>query len=82
MHSGKIGRVVVKDMLDIGCFNMYCTRRQHHPDFGNDDLNDIVTVVDYDDRYSFMNDADIVVSATKSPHCVIKKAETVGNKGL
>ena len=77
--SGKIGRVVVKDMLDIGCFNMYCTRRQHHPDFGNDDLNDIVTVVDYDDRYSFMNDADIVVSATKSPHCVIKKAETEAN---
>ena len=77
--SGKIGSVVVKDMLDLGCFNMYCTRRQHHLDFDDGDSDGTFTVVDYDDRYSLMNDADIVISATKSPHCVIKKAQVEAN---
>ncbi len=71
--SGKIGSVVVKDMIDLGCFNMYCTRRSHHLDFDDNDPSSGVTVIDYDERYSLVNDADIIISATKSPHCVIKK---------
>lgn len=77
--SGKIGKVVVKDMLDLDCFNIYCTRRQHHLDFNDDEQNSKITIVDYDDRYSLMNDADIVISATKSPHCVITCDRTKSN---
>lgn len=77
--TGKIGSVVVKDMIDLDCFNIYCTMRQHHVDFGGDDLNDKVTEINYDDRYSVMNDADIVISATRSPHCVIKRASVEAN---
>ncbi len=77
--TGKIGSVVVKDMIDLDCFDIYCAMRQHHVDFGDDDLNGKVTEINYDDRYSIMNDADIVISATRSPHCVIKKDSVEAN---
>ena len=77
--SGKIGSVVVKDMLDLGCFNMYCTKRSHHLDFDDEGQDSGVTVIDYDDRYGLVNDADIIISATKSPHCVIKKEPLEAN---
>ena len=76
--SGKIGSVVVKDMIDLGCFNMYCTMRKHHIEL-SEEKNAEITEVDYDERYSLMNDADIVISATKSPHCVITRAEMEAN---
>ena len=77
--SGKIGKVVVKDMLDLDCFNMYCTMRVHDLDFDDEDLASRVNVINYDDRYSVIDTADIVISATKSPHCVIKKAGVESN---
>lgn len=76
--SGKIGKVVVKDMLDLGCFNIYCTKRTHHIELDEHDCSDI-TEIDYDERYGLMNDADIVISATKSPHCVITKDRVEAN---
>ena len=76
--SGKIGKVVVKDMLDLGCFNLYCTKRTHHIDLDEHENSDI-TEISYDERYSLMNDADIVISATKSPHCVITKDKVEAN---
>ena len=76
--SGKIGSVVVKDMIDLGCFNMYCTMRKHHIEL-SEEKNTEITEVDYDERYSLMNDADIVISATKSPHCVILKDRMEAN---
>ncbi len=76
--SGKIGSVVVKDMIDLGCFNMYCTMRKHHIEL-NEEKNSEITEIDYDERYSLMNDADIVISATKSPHCVILKDRVEAN---
>ena len=77
--SGKIGKVVVKDMVDLDCFNLYCTKRKHHVDLDDDEKNSAVTEIDYEDRYSVINDADIVISATKSPHCVILKDEVEAN---
>ena len=77
--SGKIGSVVVKDMIDLKSFDIYCAMRQHHVDFGDDTLNGQVTEIGYDDRYSVMNDTDIVISVTRSPHCVIKKDRVESN---
>lgn len=77
--SGKIGSVVVKDMIDLGCFNMYCTMRKHHIDLNDEEKNTEITEVDYDERYSLLNDADIIISATKSPHCVITRKEMEEN---
>ena len=79
--SGKIGKVVVKDMVDLGCFNIYCTKRKHHIDLDDDDKYSEITELDYDERYSLMNDADIVISATSSPHCVITKDRAAANIG-
>ena len=76
--SGKIGGVVVKDMIDLGCFDMYCTMRKHHIELDDDRYSEL-TEIDYEDRYSVINDADVVISATKSPHCVILKDEVEAN---
>ena len=76
--SGKIGKVVVKDMLDLGCFNVYCTKRTHHIDLDEHENGDI-TELGYDERYGLMNTADIVISATRSPHCVITKERLEAN---
>lgn len=76
--SGKIGGVVVKDMIDLGCFDMYCTMRKHHIELDDDRYSEL-TEIDYEDRYNVINDADIVISATKSPHCVILKDEVEAN---
>lgn len=68
--TGKIGKVVAKDLIDLGFFDIYCTTRKHHIDF-DDDGQGGCTEVEYDDRYGLLNDMDIVISATSSPHCTI-----------
>ena len=73
--SGKIGKVVAKDMIDLDVFDMYCTIRKHHIDLDTDAQSDKVTEIDYAERYSLLNDADIIVSATSSPHCTIHAYE-------
>lgn len=71
--SGKIGKVVAKDMVDLDVFDMYLTVHRHHIDLDTDDEAGNVTELEYDERYSVLDDADIIVSATSSPHCTIKK---------
>lgn len=73
--SGKIGKVVAKDMVDLDVFDMYCTVHRHHIDLDTDDQTDNVTELEYDERYNVMNDMDIIVSATSSPHCTIHAYE-------
>ena len=69
--SGKIGKVVAKDMVDLNVFDMYCTVHRHHIDLDTEAATDNVTELEYDERYGILNDVDIVVSATSSPHCTI-----------
>lgn len=64
--SGKMGSIVYKDLLSLGKVKLLVTTRTH---------NAVVTegfegaeVIDYVRRYDYLDRADIVVSATASPH--------------
>lgn len=63
--SGDIGSKVLKDLISCGGFNIYATARENHiSNYG-------ITTISYADRYEYVNDADIIISATKSPHFTI-----------
>lgn len=63
--SGEIGSKVLKDLLSYREFKIYATVREKH--FTDNSL----TVISYANRYNYVNDADIIISATKSPHFTI-----------
>lgn len=70
--SGKIGSIVLKDALDFQGLNIFITARHElpHPLHGQDMR---YTVIPYEKRYEYMQDMDIVISATASPHYTVMK---------
>jgi glutamyl-tRNA reductase len=66
--SGKIGRLVA-ELLIRENMNVAITRRTHKKD--NFKAPYRAHTVSYDIRYKIMENADIVISATKSPHTTI-----------
>lgn len=70
--SGKIGSIVLKDALDLQGLNIFITARHElpHPLHGQDMR---YTVIPYEKRYEYMQDMDIVISATASPHYTVMK---------
>ena len=68
--SSEIGRTLVKNLLSYGDMEIFATRR--HTGYAEDGVN----VVEYDERYSFVDNADIVVSCTKNPRYTISAGES------
>jgi glutamyl-tRNA reductase len=71
--TGKIGTLTLKNMISQGVGKIYLTNRT----LGNaEDLsktNSCVHVVDYKDRYSVIDECDIVISSTSSPDYTITR---------
>lgn len=73
MGMGKIGSITLKNLMGRGIGRVYITNRTHRePDCTIKDDSDII-YVDYNDRYSVINEADIVISSTSSPHYTITR---------
>lgn len=62
--SGDIGGKLLKDLLSYDRFDIAATVREHG-------VRQRVKAVDYKDRYEALKEADIVVSATRSPHFTV-----------
>lgn len=72
---GKIGRIIANDILDMehAQVKVYgTTRMKHHAkrDFSKDSR---IQLVDYAARYDYLEWADVIVSATQSPHYTFTK---------
>lgn len=65
--TGKIGSIVLKD-LSYQVKRIYVTSRNHKIR-----ESEVIKPVDYADRYSYLDEADVVISATSSPHFTITK---------
>lgn len=69
--SGKIGGIVFKNALSMGC-GVYATSRAHDsccaPVF-----NGGCFTIPYEDRYRYLEQMDAVISATNSPHYTITR---------
>jgi glutamyl-tRNA reductase len=63
--SGEIGSKVLKDLISYNEFEIYATTREQHNTKGD------VHIIPYANRYDYVNSADIIISATKSPHFTI-----------
>lgn len=70
--SGKIGSIVLKDAMAIEGIRLFVTVRSELPH----ELRcrqHLFTTIAYEQRYKYMDDMDVVISATTSPHYTITK---------
>ncbi|BCN32174.1 glutamyl-tRNA reductase [Anaeromicropila herbilytica] len=71
--TGKMGTIVMKNLYKHQEITLIGTTRKHK---SKEDIQVIypkVTMVDYANRYDYIDEADIIVSATTSPHYTITK---------
>lgn len=66
--SGKMGSIILKNLLDRGSIRVYATKRNHSV---TDRERSNLTVVDYGERYRYLELADVIISSTESPHYTI-----------
>lgn len=72
--SGEIGSRLLKDLLSYREFDIIAAVRGIHTQKNG------ITIISYAQRYEYVNRADIIISATKSPHFTIvsdKLAENI-----
>lgn len=69
--SGKMGTTICKNLHQIPGIQVYGTVRTHHAVVPM--LEEGVQLIAYDARYEVMNQADIIISVTSSPHYTITR---------
>ena len=65
--GAKIGGIVLMNLESLHQADIYVTTRKNkliNTKHGNDDF----TTIDYEDRYNYLDQMDVVISATSSPH--------------
>ena len=70
--SGKIGDIVLKNALSYDFAQIYVTRRRHNI-YMSPNAMDRVSIIEYNDRYDYIKNADVIVSATSGPHFTLTK---------
>lgn len=72
--SGKTSALALKYIYEYGARKvMLCSRTLAHAVDLREEFPDL-QIIQYEERYLFLGECDIVVSATSSPHLVIKKS--------
>lgn len=75
--TGKIGTIVAKNLLSKKYVSLMATMR-HHSFHGLQGYSDI-QMIPFQERYQRMKEADVIISATTSPHYTITKHEYILN---
>lgn len=68
--TGKTGSIVLKDLASLKNVDILATSRSHG---GTVNIFDGARTVDYNSRYSVLDECDAVISATLSPHLVLER---------
>lgn len=76
--SGKMGTIIMKNLYKRPNIEITGTSRSHNLIQQCSMIAPNVKVVDYKDRYQYMDEADIIISATTSPHYTITVHELEG----
>lgn len=69
--TGRIGAAVVDKLIEIGIGKIYVTKRTHSKTFCFPECEKNIAVIYYSSRYSFVDECDIIISSTSSPHYTI-----------
>lgn len=74
--SGKMSALALRYLYEYGAAQVFlCSRTVTHAKALQKDFPEI-KVVDYNMRYQVLEECDVVISATASPHTVLKKSES------
>lgn len=76
--TGKMGNTIAKNILSKQGIFVTGTVRSHKAELKMEAKGDRVRIVDYKDRYDYMEDMDIVISATSGPHYTVTGKELGG----
>lgn len=76
--TGKIGNIVLKNAQDIKGLTVYVTMRVHS---SAEKLGHglVFRTVPFEERYQWMDEMDVVLSATSSPHYTVTRAQAAQN---
>lgn len=80
--SGEIGNIVYEELLQIGAADIYMTQRSRYGAEGTNNESKVKTI-SYNDRYLYIEQCDIVIGASSSPHYTITRdmlEESIINK--
>ncbi len=69
--SGEIGKAVREVLFETGCSNILMTKRSAADTDGRAQNDNIFMTVDYNDRYSYIHQSDVIIGATLSPHYTV-----------
>ncbi|MCI1959587.1 MAG: glutamyl-tRNA reductase [Clostridia bacterium] len=73
--TGKIGTITAKNILAKPNIKIMGTGRRHNAENQFVTTNKNVEIVPFAKRYEYINEADVIISATSSPHYTITKDE-------
>ncbi len=80
--SGKMSVLALRYLYEYGASQVFlCSRTVAHARRLQKEFSEI-QIVDYDVRYEVLEECDVVISATASPHTVLKRSETTIKKEL
>lgn len=68
---GKIGRLTLRNLLSKGVEKIYVTNRTHGKSEELARESGKICVLNYGERYSVINESDVIISSTSSPHYTI-----------
>lgn len=71
--TGEMGQLMLKYLEEEQVQELYLTNRTIHKDKTDFLVNGTVQLIEYHQRYSYLNHMDIVISATASPHTIINR---------
>lgn len=71
--SGEMGQLVYKELNELGASNILMTKRNMACMKESQKLSCDVDYVDYSERYQYIDECDIIISATSSPHYTVTK---------
>lgn len=78
--AGKMSSLAIKYLSEDNLDKIYVTNRTHGRLKDIFDKFENITLVDYDNRYEILKEVDLLITATASPHTVIKKDNLIGTK--
>lgn len=76
--SGKMGVLALRYMKAEGFQNPYMTNRTFHNMQECEAIHENVQMIHYEDRYNIIPEMDVIITATASPHVILKADEMQG----
>ena len=77
--TGQAGTITIKNLKSLGIKKIYATNRKHGLKADINFLFDDIDIIDYDNRYEYLNECDVIISCTLSPHFTLNYDEFIKN---